>query len=60
MAKKSKTYIIARSSKTGQFIPVREASRHPKSVIIERIEKDYGGVPRELRSIVIRRSKKGR
>jgi hypothetical protein len=51
----SKTFPLGRDSKTGQFIPVREANRRPNSVTIERIPKSgKGDTSRELKSIIIK------
>lgn len=38
-----KTFDIGRSSKTGQFIPVKEAERRPSTTTVERVPKPgYG------------------
>ncbi len=40
---KNKTFPLGRDSKTGEFIPVREARRRPNTTTIERIPKSgYG------------------
>ena len=38
-ASKSKTFPLGRDSKTGQFIPVSQAKRRPKTTTVERIPK---------------------
>lgn len=42
MAKKSTTK-IGRDAKTGEFIPVKEAIRRPKTTVVETIKKGGGG-----------------
>lgn len=40
---KSKTFRIGRDSKTGEFIPVKEAKRRPNTTTVERVPKSgYG------------------
>ncbi|MBW9275968.1 MAG: hypothetical protein K1563_20010 [Candidatus Thiodiazotropha sp. (ex. Lucinisca nassula)] len=39
MARKSKTFRIGRDSETGQFIPIEEAERRPKTTQVERVPK---------------------
>jgi hypothetical protein len=39
MAKKPETTKIGRDAKTGQFIPVKEAERRPKTTVVETIKK---------------------
>ncbi len=39
MSKGSKTFPLGRDSKTGEFIPVREAERRPSTTTVERIPK---------------------
>lgn len=51
----SKTFLLGRDSKTGQFIPVREAKRRPNSVTVERIPKcSKENTSKELKSIIIK------
>lgn len=39
----SKTFKVGRDSKTGEFVPVREAERRPRTTTIERVPKaGYG------------------
>jgi len=43
MSKESKTFLLGRDSGTGEFIPVKEARRHPSTTTVERIPKaGYG------------------
>lgn len=43
-----KTFDIGRSSKTGRFIPVKEAERRPNTTIVERVPKPgYGDTKTE-------------
>ena len=43
-----KTFDIGRSSKTGQFIPVKEAERRPNTTTVERVPKPgYGDTKNE-------------
>ena len=37
--KKSNTFKIGRDAKTGEFIPVKEAQRRPKTTVVETIKK---------------------
>ena len=47
MAKQSKTFPLGRDSRTGEFIPVREAERRPNTTTVERIPKPgYGDTDR--------------
>ncbi|AKM83835.1 MAG: hypothetical protein UR79_C0001G0073 [Candidatus Campbellbacteria bacterium GW2011_GWD1_35_49] len=40
---KSKTFTLGRDSKTGQFIPVKDAKRRPNTTVVERVPKPgYG------------------
>lgn len=34
----SKTIKIGRSAKTGRFIPVKEAERHPSTTVVEKVK----------------------
>ena len=44
---KSKTFPLGRDSKTGQFIPVREAKNRPNTTTVERVPKaGYGDTGR--------------
>ena len=44
----SKTFPLGRDSKTGEFIPVREANRRPNTTTVERIPKSgYGDTGRK-------------
>ncbi len=43
MNKGSKTFPLGRDSRTGEFIPVREAERRPNSTTVERIPKPGRG-----------------
>ena len=43
MSKKSSTTKIGRDARTGEFIPVKEAIRRPKTTVIETIPKGGGG-----------------
>ena len=43
MAANRKTFDIGRSSKSGQFIPVKEAERRPNTTTVERIPKPGRG-----------------
>lgn len=36
---KSKTFPLGRDSKTGEFIPVKEAQRRPNTTTVERVPK---------------------
>ncbi len=43
MSKGSKTFPLGRDSKTGEFIPVKEARQHPNTTTVERVPKrGYG------------------
>lgn len=43
MAKDSKTRLIGRDAKTGEFIPVKEARERPSTTVVERVPKPgYG------------------
>ena len=60
MAKRQKTFLVGRDSKTGEFTTIREARRHPSAYVVERVPKSgYGDVPKELKSIVVRPPKSG-
>jgi hypothetical protein len=37
--KKTDTYKIGRDAKSGEFIPVKEAERRPKTTVVETIKK---------------------
>jgi hypothetical protein len=39
----SKTFPLGRDSKTGQFMPVKEAERRPNTTTVERIPKSGNG-----------------
>jgi hypothetical protein len=39
----SKTFKIGRDSKTGEFIPVKEAERRPNTTTVERVPKPGRG-----------------
>jgi len=39
MNKESKTFKLGRDSRTGEFIPVKDAERRPNTTTIERIPK---------------------
>lgn len=39
MTKRNYTYKIGRDAKTGEFIPVKEAERRPKTTVVETIKK---------------------
>lgn len=39
MSKKSKTFPLGRDAKTGQFISIKEARKHPNTTTVERIPK---------------------
>jgi hypothetical protein len=39
----SKTFPLGRDSKTGEFIPVKEAERRPNTTTVERIPKAGNG-----------------
>lgn len=43
MSKGSKTFPLGRDSKTGEFIPVKEAERRPNTTTVERIPKSGNG-----------------
>jgi len=44
---KSKTFKVGRDSKTGLFIPVKEAERRPNTTVVERVPKPgYGDTDR--------------
>lgn len=43
MSKGSKTFPLGRDSRTGEFIPVREAERRPNTTTVERIPKPGNG-----------------
>ncbi len=59
MSKSSKTFPLGRDSRTGEFIPIREARRRPSTVTIERIPKaGYGDASKELKGIIIKSSHK--
>jgi hypothetical protein len=50
MSKERKTFDIGRSSKTGRFIPVKEAERRPSTTTVERVPKaGYGDTKGEPR-----------
>jgi len=43
MSKDRKTFDVGRDSKSGQFIPVKEADRRPSTTTVERVPKPgYG------------------
>jgi len=50
MARERKTFDVGRDSKTGKFIPVKEAERRPNTTTVERVPKpgrgDTKGEPR--------------
>ncbi|MFA6325190.1 MAG: hypothetical protein WCX46_03120 [Candidatus Paceibacterota bacterium] len=51
MSKGAKTFPLGRDAKTGEFIPVKEARRHPSSTTIERIPKSgYGDTGRSCKN----------
>lgn len=39
MSKKTNSYKIGRSAKTGKFVPVKKAQRYPSTHIVETIKK---------------------
>lgn len=43
MSKGSKTFPLGRDSKTGEFIPVKEARSRPNTTTVERIPKSGNG-----------------
>jgi hypothetical protein len=43
MSKQSKTFPLGRDSKTGEFIPVKEAERRPNTTTVDRIPKSGNG-----------------
>ena len=43
MSKERKTFDVGRDSKTGEFIPVKEAERRPNTTTVERIPKSGRG-----------------
>ncbi|MCC7004488.1 hypothetical protein IT397_01035 [Candidatus Nomurabacteria bacterium] len=43
MSKGSKTFLLGRDSKTGEFIPVKEAKGRPNTTTVERIPKAGNG-----------------
>ena len=43
MAKEPKTFRIGRDSRTGEFIPVKEAERRPNTTTVERVPKPGNG-----------------
>lgn len=43
MSKERKTFDVGRDSKTGEFIPVKEAERRPSTTTVERIPKSGFG-----------------
>lgn len=43
MSKETKTFPLGRDSKTGEFIPVKEAERRPNTTTVERIPKPGNG-----------------
>lgn len=48
MGKDRKTFDIGRDSKTGEFIPVKEAERRPSTTTVERVPKPgYGDTKNE-------------
>jgi hypothetical protein len=55
----SKTFPVGRDSKTGAFVPVKEAQRRPNTTTVERIPKSgYGDTPKELKSVIIKSSRR--
>jgi len=43
MSKNTKTFPLGRNAKTGEFMPVKEARKHPNTTTVERIPKPgYG------------------
>lgn len=38
-AKKGPTTTVVRSAKTGQFVPAKEAARHPSTTVKETVKK---------------------
>ena len=45
---KRKTFDVGRDSKSGQFIPVKEAKRRPSTTVVERVPKSgYGDTDRK-------------
>jgi hypothetical protein len=48
MANDRKTFDVGRDSKSGQFIPVKEADRRPNTTTVERVPKPgYGDTKRK-------------
>lgn len=43
MSKDRKTFDVGRDSKSGQFIPVKEAERRPNTTTVERVPKPGRG-----------------
>lgn len=43
MPKQTKTFKIGRDSKSGEFIPVKEAERRPSTTTVERVPKPGHG-----------------
>lgn len=47
---KSKTFLLGRNSKTGEFMPVKKARKYPKTTTVERIPKPgYGDAKDDTR-----------
>jgi hypothetical protein len=44
---KSKTFKVGRDSKSGEFIPVKEAERRPNATTVERVPKPGYGDTKE-------------
>ena len=47
MSNNSKTFPLGRDSKTGQFVPVKEARNNPSTTTVERIPKSGNGDTRK-------------
>lgn len=55
MSKRSKTFPLGRDSKTGEFIPVKEAGRRPNTTTVERIPKPgYGDTESSKKKKIIK------
>jgi len=55
--KSTKTYLIGRNAKTGQFVPASKVYKNPTRYKVETVTKTVN-VPRELRYVVMPPKKK--
>jgi hypothetical protein len=51
MSEKSKTFLVGRDSRTGEFVSANKVYSHPDRYVVERIPKS-ASIPKQLRYIV--------